>query len=113
MACWTGRHRMVQQPGMVPIGFSLLTATDPTGVITGLCFGAASTADQQMAETFFAVRAQPNRSLCSVGSISSGPYIADKGFEGQPRTTAAGERATGRASSIRPNETRSSPGPSI
>jgi hypothetical protein len=63
-------------------GFSLLTATDPTGVITGFCFGAASTADQQMAETFFAVRAQPNRSLCSVGSTSSGPYIADKGFEG-------------------------------
>jgi hypothetical protein len=28
-------HRMVQQPGMVPIGFSVLTATDPTGVITG------------------------------------------------------------------------------
>jgi hypothetical protein len=63
-------------------GFSLLTATDPTGVITGFCFGAASTADQQMAETFFAMRAQPNRSLCSVGSTSSGPYIADKGFEG-------------------------------
>jgi hypothetical protein len=63
-------------------GFSLLTATDPTGVITGFCFGAASTADQQMAETFFAVRTQPNRSLSSVGSISSGPYIADKGFEG-------------------------------
>jgi hypothetical protein len=31
-------------------GFCLLTATDPTGVITGFCFGAASTADQQMAE---------------------------------------------------------------
>src|SRR5215213_118554 len=63
-------------------GFSLLTATDPTGVITGFCFGAASTADQQLAETFFAVRAQPNRKLISVGLICSGPYVADKGFEG-------------------------------
>jgi hypothetical protein len=63
-------------------GFSLLTAVDPSGVITGFCFGAASTADQQMAETFFAVRACPNPRLRSVGSISSGPYIADKGFEG-------------------------------
>jgi hypothetical protein len=32
-------------------GFSLLTSVDPTGVISGFCFGAASTADQQMAET--------------------------------------------------------------
>src|SRR5918994_2148229 len=63
-------------------GFRLLTATDPTGVITGFCFCAASTADQQAAETFFAVRTQQNQSLSSVGSISSGPYIADKGFEG-------------------------------
>jgi hypothetical protein len=63
-------------------GFCLLTATDPTGVITGFCFGAASTADQQLAETFFAVRAQPNPKLISVGLICSGPYVADKGFEG-------------------------------
>jgi Transposase DDE domain len=63
-------------------GFRLLAAVDPTGVITGFCFGAASTADQQMAETFFAVRAKPNPRLISVGSVSSGPYIADKGFEG-------------------------------
>jgi hypothetical protein len=63
-------------------GFCLLTAVDPTGVITGLCFGAASTADQQLAETFFAVRAQPNPRLSSVGSIYLGPYITDKGLEG-------------------------------
>jgi hypothetical protein len=63
-------------------GFSLLTAVDPTGVITGLCFAAASTADQQLAETFFAVRAQPNERLISVGLAGAGPYIADKGFEG-------------------------------
>lgn len=63
-------------------GFRLLVAVDPTGVITGFCFGAASTADQQMAETFFATRAQPNPGLISVGSICSEPYMADKGFEG-------------------------------
>jgi len=64
-------------------GFSLLTSLDPTGAITGFCFGAAaSTADQQMAETFFATRAYPNERLISVGSASSGPYMTDKGFEG-------------------------------
>ncbi len=63
-------------------GFSLLAAVDPSGVITGFCFGAASTSDQQLAETFFAVRARPDPRLISVGSVSSGPYIADKGFEG-------------------------------
>ena len=63
-------------------GFSLLAAVDPSGVVTGFCFAAASTADQQLAETFFAVRAQPNERLLSVGSASSKPYIADKGFEG-------------------------------
>jgi hypothetical protein len=63
-------------------GFSLLAAVDPTGVITGFSFGAASTADQQLAETFFAKRARPTRRLISVGSAAEGPYIADKGFEG-------------------------------
>jgi hypothetical protein len=63
-------------------GFCLLTATEiPRGSSQAFCFGAASTADQQLAETFFAVRAQPNPSLASVGSICWGPYIADKGFE--------------------------------
>ena len=40
-------------------GFSLLTAVEPSGVITGFCFGAASTADQPLAETFFELRANP------------------------------------------------------
>jgi hypothetical protein len=63
-------------------GFSLLTAVDPTGVITGFCFGSASTADQPLAETFFAVRAYPNPRVPCVGSLSLAPYVADKGFEG-------------------------------
>jgi hypothetical protein len=51
-------------------------------VITGFCFGSASTADQPLAETFFAVRAAPDRGLLSVGSAFSGTYAADKSFEG-------------------------------
>lgn len=65
-------------------GFRLLVAVDPTGVVTGFGFSAASTADQQAAETFFAVRHRPHPRLPSVGStFSSGPYVADKGFEGE------------------------------
>lgn len=63
-------------------GFSVLAAVEPSGVITGFCFGSASTADQPLAETFFAVRATPNPRLISVGSAFSGTYVADKGFEG-------------------------------
>jgi Transposase DDE domain len=63
-------------------GFRLLAAVAPSGVITGFCFSAASTADQQVAETFFALRARPNHRLLSVGSTSWGPYVTDKGFEG-------------------------------
>jgi len=67
---------------MVHEGFRLLTAVDPTGVITGFGFCAASTAEQQAAETFFAARARPNPRLGSVGSASALPYVLDKGFEG-------------------------------
>ena len=63
-------------------GFSLLTAVEPSGVITGFCFGPASSADQPLAETFFAVRAQPNPRLPSAGPEARVPYVADKGFEG-------------------------------
>jgi hypothetical protein len=63
-------------------GFSLLSAVGPTGVITGFCFAPASTADQPLADTFFAVRANPDRRLISVGEAFSGTYVADKGFEG-------------------------------
>lgn len=65
-------------------GFRLLVATDPTGVITGFGFCAASAADQEVAETFFATRHRPNPRLPSVGAaFYSGPYVADKGFEGE------------------------------
>ncbi|MBA2693853.1 MAG: transposase [Rubrobacter sp.] len=63
-------------------GFSLLTAVEPSGVITSFCFGAASTADQPLAEAFFDARSNPNPRLKSVGSAFSRAYVADKGFEG-------------------------------
>lgn len=69
-------------------GFCLLTAVDPTGVITGFGLGPASTKDQQMAETFFALRHQPDPRPPSVGSpVASEPcyYVVDKGFEGKDR----------------------------
>jgi hypothetical protein len=64
-------------------GFRLLLAVNPTGVITGFGFCAASATDQQVAETFFAIRHRPNSRLPSVGSAAWGPYVADKGFEGE------------------------------
>ena len=62
--------------------FRLLASVNPHGVITGFCFCAASSTDQQAAETFFALRASPNPRLSSVGPLSWGPYLTDKGFEG-------------------------------
>jgi hypothetical protein len=64
-------------------GFRLLVAVDPTGVITGFGFSAASATDQQVAETFFAIRHRPNPRLPSVGSAATAPYVTDKGFEGE------------------------------
>jgi hypothetical protein len=64
-------------------GFHLLTAVTPVGVITGFGFGAASTKDQPLADTFFALRRWPQPGLPSVGVPALGPYVVDKGFEGQ------------------------------
>jgi len=61
-------------------GFRLLVAVDPAGAITGFGFASASTKDQPLAETFFALRARPNPRLQSVGLAASGPYGVDKGF---------------------------------
>ena len=57
-------------------GFCLLVAVDPAGVITGFGFASASTKDQPLAETFFALRARPNprpqareRGIGGLGSV--------------------------------------------
>ena len=64
-------------------GFQLLLAVNPFGVITGFGFGPASTKDHPLAETFFALRRHPHPGLASVGAPAWGPYVVDKGFEGQ------------------------------
>jgi hypothetical protein len=64
-------------------GFRLLVAVNPAGVITGFGFACASTKDQPLAETFFALRCEPNPRAPSVGSAAAGPYVTDKGFEGE------------------------------
>ena len=64
-------------------GFHLLLAVNPIGVITGFGFGPASTKDQPLAETFFALRRHPHPGLASAGAPACGPYVVDKGFEGQ------------------------------
>jgi Transposase DDE domain len=69
-------------------GFHLLLAVNPVGVITGFGFGPASTKDQPLAETFFTLRRQPHPGLASVGAPARGPYVVDKGFEGQANQRA-------------------------
>lgn len=66
-------------------GFQVLTAVNPWGVITGFGFASASTKDQPLAETFFALRANPDPRMASVGAPAQGPYVTDKGFEGEDR----------------------------
>ena len=80
-------------PGLADIGWSnrlgwyegvhLLMAVNPVGVITGFGCGPASRKDQPLAATFLALRRSPHPGLPSVGAPALGPYVVDKGFEGQ------------------------------
>lgn len=80
-------------PGQADIGWSnrlgwfeglrLLLAVTPGGVITGFGTAPASTKDQPLASTFFALRQQPAPRLPSVGRATGRPYVADKGFAGR------------------------------
>jgi len=80
-------------PGLADIGWShrlgwyegvpLLLAVNPLGVITGLGLASARTKEQPLAETCCALRRQPPPGLASVGPPACGPYVVDKGFEGQ------------------------------
>lgn len=79
-------------PGIADIGWSnrlgwyeglhVIMAVQPDGIITGFGFGAASTKDQPLADTFFALRHTPTPRMPSVGLPANGPYVADTGFEG-------------------------------
>src|SRR5262245_24313763 len=63
-------------------GFHMILAVNPVGVITGFGFGAASTKDQPLADTFFALRRYPQPQWQGAGAPAQGPYVVDKGFEG-------------------------------
>ncbi len=65
-------------------GFHRLMAVNPRGIMTGFGSGPASAKDQPLAETFFALRQRPHLGYPSVGQPALGPYVCDKGFEGQP-----------------------------
>jgi hypothetical protein len=82
-------------------GFRLLVAINPVGVITGFGFAAASTKDQPLAETFFALRAEPNERLPSVGSAALGPYVAETKASKAKKTIGGGSISMERASSAR------------
>lgn len=51
-------------------------------MITGFGLGAASTKDQPLADTFFALRRYPQAAWQGAGTPAQGPYVVDKGFEG-------------------------------
>ena len=51
-------------------GFHVIMAVTPDGVITGFGCGAASTTDQALADTFFAVRHMPHAPLSSAGHVA-------------------------------------------
>jgi hypothetical protein len=69
-------------------GFHLLLAVHPMGGITGFGCGPASTKDQPLAETFFALRPYPHLGLPSVGAPASGPYVVDQGCAGHANQMA-------------------------
>jgi hypothetical protein len=89
------RRGMGWLPGLADIGWSnrpswyegchLLLAVNPVGVLAGFGFGPARTKDHPLAETFFAWRCHPHPGLASVGAPACGPYVVDKGFEGQAK----------------------------
>jgi hypothetical protein len=64
-------------------GFPLLMAVNPVGVMTGFGFGPASTKDQPLADTFFALRHHAHPQLLSVGAPARGSSVVDKGLKGQ------------------------------
>ncbi len=91
-------------PGQADIGWSnrlgwfegvrVLLSVTPQGVITGFGSAPGSSKDQPLADTFLALRAQPDPRLPSVGVATGRPYVADKGFAGRHRR-ALWEQACG------------------
>lgn len=65
-------------------GFHLLVSVHRAGAITGFGFAPASTKEQPLAESFFALRRYPKPAVPTVGRPAKGYYITDAGFAGEP-----------------------------
>lgn len=69
-------------------GFHLLGSVSCDGVITGSCFGPASTNDHPLAETLFALRTNPQPGdFALAGLPAGGVYLGDSGFAGMASHT--------------------------
>jgi len=66
-------------------GLHLLVAVTPLGALTGFGLAPASVADQDLAESFFALRHGRHPAVPEVGRPADGVYVADTGFEGDAR----------------------------
>jgi hypothetical protein len=64
------------------IGFHLLCAINPSGIITGFGIASGDVKEQPLTEAFLAARQQPQPALACVGAAPAGFYVADTGFEG-------------------------------
>jgi hypothetical protein len=64
-------------------GVRLLVCSTVDGIVTGWGCGSAPTSERALAETFFAVRADPDPALSSVGRATGRAYLADMGFSGK------------------------------
>lgn len=65
------------------VGARLLLCATPTGALTGFGLAPANTNDRQLAETFLALRSQPDPALPGIGQSLDGCYLADGGFTGE------------------------------
>lgn len=66
-------------------GLRLLVCATPAGIVTGWGVGAANANDHDLAETLLTLRAAASDAVPSVGTPSSGVYVADSGFAGLAR----------------------------
>ena len=107
---WPGRLTSVGNSLGWYEGFSLLTAIDPTGIITGYLLRKCFDLRPASGGNLLRREGLPKPEAIEREIDLRGPYIADKGFEAAPRTTAAGNRATGHPSSIHLNATAASLG---
>jgi hypothetical protein len=70
-------------------GFHLILAVNPVGAITGFGVGPASTKDQRLADTLFALRRRPHPALHGAGAPAQGPSVVATALWGRRDLPAA------------------------